>query len=452
VQAAGEGLLAELDTAFASLGLPGYWVIRQLDATSRAAAGWSNAQITRSLAGSVVGAVSDLVGKGVDPDRALWFPDRTAFVSRFLVDLAERRAASRWEYAQFEDLCDDPVLGPARLAAQEPESVNPALLRLSRSEVEVIAAAADVGALLAALAADGAHSEKAVIDALAALSQARRVNGMRGLALTLAAEAARDGGMSIGSVARTAEDVANLLGSCPRQGSDAFLAAVASGDWRTVAQTALSDAYLPMVSWTSDERARLADAVKPATISEDEQCYTPYGGALLLMPIVDDLWPYAESAFRLLCVTAILGRGSSIDVADDPVLRCATGVTADADPLAWLATVTHEIDERADAESCAPDDCIALAAPDTPGRRLVNRCARVSLSALGRRLPGMATASAGYLVRNVLDVGARITFGDGEVLVELDHPPLGVLLSITGLDRDSFTGGDGRRWTLCQQR
>jgi hypothetical protein len=127
-------------------------------------------------------------------------------------------------------------------------------------------------------------------------------------------------------------------------------------------------------------------------------------------------------------------------------------MTEDADPVVWLATVTHDIDKRIDAECYLPDDSVTLAAPESEGRRQVNLCARVLLSALGHRLPGMATASAGYLVRNVLDIGARITFGDGEVLVELDHPPLGVLLSITGLDRDGFTGGDGRRWTLSQLR
>jgi hypothetical protein len=124
-------------------------------------------------------------------------------------------------------------------------------------------------------------------------------------------------------------------------------------------------------------------------------------------------------------------------------------VSADLDLTAWLDEVTEAHVVTFEATVALPDGTeeVALAVGASSASRLVGRAAHALIGEFGRRLPGMASASPAYLWRNVLDVDAWVTFGERDVVAELGHAPLSVLLSMTGLDRGTFVAGEVR-WTL----
>ena len=83
---------------------------------------------------------------------------------------------------------------------------------------------------------------------------------------------------------------------------------------------------------------------------------------------------------------------------------------------------------------------------------MVAEASHTLLRALARRLPGFADASAGYLWENVLACSASVQIEPARFVVRLSNPPLGVLLSLTGLNRTRFrldATGDAE-WCLTQ--
>ncbi|MFC6705776.1 hypothetical protein [Flexivirga alba] len=92
-----------------------------------------------------------------------------------------------------------------------------------------------------------------------------------------------------------------------------------------------------------------------------------------------------------------------------------------------------------------------LASPTAGALRVA---AAVLLRELSHRLPGQAHAGVGHLRRNVLASGATVRAAPEAVVVELDPPPLGVLLSLAGLSRRRFTlpATGERPWVLTQRR
>ena len=458
-----DGLPSELEDAIGAVGLHGYWVVRRLDAHAQVGATWSSSQMGAVLARGIAAQVAEVARSGSDPENALWFPDRAAFVSRFLLDLAEGRADGRWEYAQFADLIGrgDPATA---LALAEPAIVAAAVLQLTPAELEAVAVALDGDAILAALAEPGSVDLTPVLDAVRRLATAGRLAVPRAAALMVATTVARETGIPVGAVAAVAREVADALALVRDAGPDAdeLLSAVRDGRWRDVAaHTVATDSFLALVRWSAVDRAALTEVLAGPgrPVIEAERVYTTFGGGLLLVPLLDDLcdWPEATrdwpdgavGAVRLLCVTAVLGRGTSVAAAADPVLRAALGVSADLDLTAWLDEVTEAHVGAFEATVALPDGAeeVALAVGASPASRLVGRAAHALIGELGRRLPGMASASPAYLWRNVLDVDAWVTFGERDVVAELGHAPLSVLLSMTGLDRGTFVVGEVR-WTL----
>jgi len=457
-----DGLPSELEDAIGAVGLHGYWVVRRLDAHAQVGATWSSSQMGAVLARGIAAQVAEVARRGSDPENALWFPDRAAFVSRFLLDLAEGRADGRWEYAQFADLIGrgDPATA---LALAEPAIVATAVLRLTPAELEAVAVALDGDAILASLAEPGTVDVTSVLDAVRRLAAAGRLAVPRAAALVVATTVAREVGMSVGAVAAVAREVADAIALVRDGGPDAdeLLRSVRDGRWRDVAAHVATDSFLALVRWSAVDRAALTEVLagQGRTVIEAERVHTPFGGGLLVVPLLDDLCDWSEAtrdwpdgavgAMRLLCVTAVLGRGSSVAAAADPVLRAALDVSEDLDLVAWLAGVSEAQVRTFEATVALPDGehDVSLAVVASPVSRLLGRAARAVIGELGRRLPGKASASPAYLWRNVLDVDAWATFGERNVVAELGHAPLSVLLSMTGLDRGTFVVGEVR-WTL----
>ena len=458
-------LPADLAGALQGVGLHGYWIIRRLDVSSHLGAAWASSRMAAAVSQKVAGEVAEVVRHGHDPDAVLWFPDRAAFVSRFLLDLAEGRAAGRWEYAQF-GADARPQDAAIDLARDEPDILQEALEQLTDAELVRVAAGLDGDAVLAALVAGGEAAPLVgpVIDALGLLGPRLPE---RGAALVLAVVAVRASGRGLVAVADPARAVAAVLPGL-RRAPEAGLDALRHGRWVEVASLTGSGAVVPLVHWPPEARASLAEAMGGPTrpVATGRRCHTDFGGIFLLAPILDDLWSWrsatstwpgedSDRIAKLLCVTAALGCEQHTLAARDSLVRAVLGVSMDLEPVAWVEGLgeRHAKAFAAEVGSSLDVEPMALAEPlaAAPVAELIGRTAAAAVRALGRRLPGMAAASPPYLVRNVLDLDAWVTTSGDESVVELGRPPLAVLVSMAGLDRGSFVvdGVAGeRRWTL----
>jgi len=299
-----------------------------------------------------------------------------------------------------------------------------------------------------------------------------------GLALAAAAGSSREVFFGALAPAREVADLLVLLDALGSRTSE-VLGLLVSGDWSaTLAAvgTTSADVLLPFVGWSRSERAALADALDATAIPVEQardRLRTPFGGGFLLLQVLDDLcdwgaatrsWPThgdvsAEALVRLLVLAAALGRGRSADAVHDPVLRMALGIPPLLNGRAlgeWLAAVeelpVHEFLAVADAgipTVAASATSLALPGARGPAAHLVGRVACALLSLFGRRLTGMGTASASYLLDNLLDVEAWVTIDGAAAVVEIGHPPLDVLLMLSGMNRGRFRfAGSEVTWTL----
>ncbi len=464
-------------------GADGYWVIRRLGLAADVGAHWSSGQVGSRLALAFADALERRTRSHSDPE-ALCFPDRSAFVAQYLADLAGGRAQGRWEYAQFDR--SGPGLAAVLAMGQgEPETLRAALLLLRDGELDQLARAIPPTAqeaVLAALAAPAAGSPAPVLIALRGLRQAGRLSA-DGAALVLALTAVREQGAELGAVVEPALALAALLAQERGAAGDwaSSLSDLEQGRWDAAVQVLGPDTVLGFVRWSNAERSGLRAALTPeggGREASGERLSTPFGGAFLLLPLVDELcdwaavtraWPALgptppAAAVRLLVLAAALGRPAA--VLADEVLRLAVGGSeAEVSDLAdWCGALSAEqVDDVAQAAGdrlvAHGDEHTRLGTPFPVGSGvdLVARAARSALAQLGRMLPGMAGASTPYLRENVLDLPAWLEPGEaGEpTVVELGRSALSVLVSLAGLDRGELVvrrGGEVDRWLLTPPR
>lgn len=462
----------------------GYWLVRRLELRATVGSGWGAEQVGAAVARSLGTRLGVLVEGRGDAENLLWFPDRASFLARYLLDLTDGRSTGRWEYAQFGTGETDRVL--VDLAAEEPDEVLDALLLLGPRERHRVLAALPRAREdeLATLLAPGS-STPTRRDLVAHTVQELRSSGLlrsTGTALLLALAAA--GGSrreAFASALAPAREVADLLGLLEATGSrtSEVLGLLASGDWPgtlAVVGTASADVVLPFVDWSQSERVALADALDTTARTDAagaDQLRTSFGGAFLLLQVLDGLcawdaatrgWPplgdvAAARLVRLLVLSAALGRGRSADAVHDEVLRMVLGVPPSLDGHAlgeWVSGVEQsQVDEfltvvRGGVPSRVdPATSLVLPGASGPAARLVGQVAGAVLSSFGARLPGMGAASASYLVENLLDLEAWVTLDGHSAVVELGHPPLDVLLMLSGLNRGDFRfAGSEVTWTL----
>lgn len=486
----------------ASAGLEGFWLLRRLDVTTRVGSRWGPDEVSRAVARTVAAGVRRRARAGVDSATVRWWPDREAFVADYLLDVARGLADGRWEYAALPASGSWPDRALA-LARQDGATLAGALAGLSPADLDALAEQVRGDRLLEALAGpDGATAP--VVAATRRLRATGRLTATGSTALVLALEAA---GARFAEVGQPSLAAAGLVRLAAAPGADParVLAAVRAGRWRDLTRlVGPDDAFLPLLGWSEDERAALVDALAgprpapavdlwPAGTSGTsgsggaapvEVRHTRFGGALLLLPLLDGLgdWPTLadglppagdlapDRPLRLAVLAAALGPPRFGAVLEDPVLRIALGVSVRQDVRAWLDAL--EPDALDAVGSTFPAPAVPDQGWEPPVRqqrhgRALGRAARTLLADLGRRLPGMAAASPAYLWQQVLDLDARVTLtgagpdGDvdpaggapGEALVELGHSPLQVLLSMTGLAATGFVvaGVGERRWTLTSR-
>jgi hypothetical protein len=256
--------------------------------------------------------------------------------------------------------------------------------------------------------------------------------------------------------------------ACPWADRDALLAALQSGDWATATRLGATSAATALAGWTDEPRVEALGVIQRGSAASPAGAvgrgYTRFGGQFLLLPLLAEL-PLAEATSgwpglagtgpdAVLGALALVGVLGTELVLDEPWFRLATGIpectgaglaqwTGDvgADRLATVGGTFGEVLERraAGAEVDREDPDLLVPGLVEPAVTAVRTATSALLRELSYRLPGMATASVAHLRRNVLRLDAHVTVEAERVVVELGHPPLNLLLSLTGMNRRSFT-------------
>ncbi len=467
------GLAGPLEQALAATGHQGYWLIRSLQVRACVGADWTVARMAEGVARSVRDAVERKARRGGDAAEMLWFPDRASFWAQYLLDLARGRTRGRWEYAGF-DAARSWVDGASALLRRDGPGLVEALATLTPSELDELAGRVKADPLLESVT-DGTRSVGPVLLALRLLREQGRlaVGDSTGLLLAVTAITAASAGAprgpeglkALSSVSRPALDVAALvrLVSAAGAGSVPLLTAVADGQWSQIARIAGADDFLGLVPWSTAERGTLVDTLtsRPVEVS-GERWHTRFGGAFVLLPLLQQLWPWreataawpeprgapAERVAQLGVLAAAMGARGHDAALEDPALRTVLGIPTGVEAHGWLTGLDPA--PFAEATGLDPGEEVDPWLATTPA--FLGGAAAALLRELGRLLPGMASASPAYLWHNVLDLEAWVTCApdDRAGLVELGHAPMGVLLAVSGLGRGELRveGAEVSRWIL----
>jgi hypothetical protein len=478
--------LADALRAAAPADRGGVWLIRRLDVHAAVAAGAGPREIAGSLAAALVRELDQTMEAGAKDADVRWYPDRAAFLVQWLVDLPVGRVLRRWEYAGFA--AESPSAAIRVRAEAEPDQLLQALRRLAPADLDELVALLsppDAAAVASSLACGPGSARAGELASTAAQLTAtgRLPRDPRRATLLVLVSHVGSPGIPDAALARDITDVLLGLQACPWADRDALLAALQSGDWATATRLGATTAVTALARWLAGTRAEalheIGQASATSRASTSGRGYTRFGGQFLLLPLLAELplaeatsgWPALEgtrpdAVLGALAVVGVLGTDL---VLADPYFRVATGLPdcTRGDLARWtddvgaprLSTLRRTLDDvlhrRADGVRADLDD------PDLLVAGLPQRTAatiRTTSSALLRelayRLPGMATASVAHVRRNVLTLDAHVTLDDERIVVELGHPPLNLLLSLTGMNRRSFTlpsTGD-RPWIVTTQR
>ncbi len=347
------------------------WLIRRLDVRTCIGTSWTSGRVAHALAAATAKALEGTLDReGADGDTVMWFPDRAAFLARFLLDCAVGRAAGQWEYGEFDDLTGGSASSTMRVViASDPRTGLDALVRLTEPDLGRILSrivASDADAILRTLgtvsAPDGFEPAALVVDALGRLLDRSELPlEPRVGALALFLDVARHEGSPppAGTDARAREVVqlmATLRAARPHE-ARRLAGALAEGAWHAVDPPAMN--RLPeLVGWPAAARreavrrlarARLGDT-EPSERPRPPLLATDLGGMFLLLPLVDDFpwepataeWPGLEGidGLRLaqyLTVIGALGAERNAAAVLDPVLRLALEVPPKIDASALSA-------------------------------------------------------------------------------------------------------------------
>jgi hypothetical protein len=447
------------------------WILRgvQLDVVTaddtppdRLASVFASA-LGRALAGTLQGD-----GDGID---AIRFPNRTAYLARFVTDLAADHPWSRWYYAPFSGLKSLPASAAIRTALTEsPERGLAALASLddhTLAKVTGALAPEDEARLLDALGglAAASHSNSdAVAAARAGWMRAAHLGVERGRALFAVVRADRVAEMGV-LVHAVGSILAEARGAEP----------VPAGERKTPpASREASSAVISPPRSLAATPAMLADDVRRA--SDDAVRETPlttrFGGLFLLLRDLEGLpwaawtkdWPPIQwapaPADVLKCLTLSLcaGRARVRDALDDDAVRALFAIprsTAIPEISLWLREVGSRRRACLTRDSIEGDRTFSLTQAERtwlapapragiglPWCRALALIAAIVLRRFAHRLPGFAESTPEHLWRNFLDFEAIVEADAKRVVVRCGRPPLHLVLTLTGMTRGMIAGRD----------
>jgi len=433
------------------------------DDRDRIAQVWS-----RQIAAGVV----KLISAGADGTRVLHFPDRAAYLARFLADLMKGNVWGKWYYRSFETLRILPVNATAREALiREPDQVEAvlALLDVQQRLGSLLSLLSDVDLrlILDCCAPPGSLTVAAFSAVLSCWRAAGRrppgeaLAGVRTV-LTLYLDARRAfPAVSPGSLRAAATHLSRFAEIVQGASSDAVLARIRAGDLEGAVRVARAAGFegqaASLLELPLQAGGRLdtilavltgPDRHSPASPRTGETVIEPeFGGVFLLLPSWIDLDLDGlddRGAFRYLVLLKCLGRADAPRAMHDPGLLLAAGLTA-APSLAELESIDTSPIAAAVAEiEPAEPEYYALREP-APGflrsetlDRVSSLAAHALMRGFARRFLTFRDSSAPYLCRNLVLGATRIHIGGARIEVRLSPRPLDIVLRIAGIHGDEF--------------
>jgi hypothetical protein len=347
------------------------WLIRELNVELSVGSRIERGDVGEVWAGELARALVNALDSS-QPD-VLHFPDRASYLARFLLDLAEGAAWDRWYYSIFDGLRMLPVSAAIRTAILNSGQDGLRAMRLlSEQQRHALINAvntADAGNILSAFAdTPGAECPGDYLSLLAKhwrISLRFRTGDEERRALSLflavAGEHPEFAGRPLRESAIAACRLDGLLHDRSRDGA-AMLSAIKAGDLAALYKLLGTDAepLAALLDYSSDGLNELLLRLKgePVASSEArrEMRFTAFGGAFLLLPILD-AFPFASATadwpamgnlspatlIRLLVLARCFGREQVQGCMRDPVIRDLLEVPPTVSPQAiaeWQAGVS----------------------------------------------------------------------------------------------------------------
>ncbi|GLQ89925.1 hypothetical protein [Dyella flagellata] len=433
-------------------------------------------ELARRGAQALGTALAKTLAEG-ENDNVIRFRDRAAYLARFVNDCAVGDAWQRWYYASFDGLRHLPASMAIRTAlTEEPALGLNALLALNNeSKRRVLAAlsAYDIQRLLQSWDEPAANADTCFAEALRAAMQSPGIAySIEYHALWLYLSISSGGGTASVSACIAVAALIEIMRELPPAQRIAWIAAFEDAI-PPASHTYLQWLHrLPLEVRRHGMQQLAAVMDMPATAVPVDNAYTSFGGAFMLLSILDDMhldehtqdWPDlqatdapplpATQAMRWLLLAHAQGAQRMRAFLADPLWRHLLGVDArvSVDTITdWLHGLGAERLRRwrrcsmEGAKQILPNtERQFLARPASPWSRpwhaAIVMTAEQLMRYFAQKIPGFAASSASYLHAQFLDIGAQIDYPHagseyGHLQVTLERPPLALLLNLAGLNR-----------------
>jgi hypothetical protein len=341
------------------------WFIQRLDVELDINAACEQEQLSRAWAAQIAQSMAITIQGGSDGENVLWFPNRATYLARFLADVTDGRAWSKWYFESFEGLKLLPVSATLRtVVCEQPAIGEGALRQLSETELKRVLRTlntADARHILERLAAwDSGADEFSSFEATWAVLGASRWElfdfggeWQNALQLYLAASLGAGGGIMLKTAVLALLRFANRLINGSSIQRETLVEAMVRGDRAaiyTLEGAANAEWLMPLLRCPSDWLKEVGIAMllrvtgSPPGKTEELQAlrFTPFGGLFLLFPILDE-WPLdkathgwpdvaeipATAILRLLLLAKCCGQSRAQRVLHDNLIRDLLGIPAD---------------------------------------------------------------------------------------------------------------------------
>jgi len=331
------------------------WFIRSLNVELDVNVAWAQEQVTQALASTIARSLATSVQGGSDGEEVVWFPDRAAYLARFLADIADGHAWNKWYYESFEGLRPLPISAALRTAiCERPVTGREGLRQLVADDLtKVLRAltAQDARRILDSLSVDATAGEEfgcfqAAWDAMQRDLLDTGDEWRNALQLYLAAGRDRTdvGGLPLRAAVLALLHLSRcLIGGASSEG-EKLLSAFVHGD-STILYAAVgaanAEALLPLLrcppAWVQEVGQTLLGRNAGPVADEASTLgprHTPFGGIFLLLPFLDELpleeatcgWPDSDEVaavalVRFLLLMKCCGRPRAQRVFTDPLVR-----------------------------------------------------------------------------------------------------------------------------------
>lgn len=335
------------------------WLIRQLDVELDVNAEGEQEQLAKVWAVKIAQSMAITLQGGGDGENVLWFPDRAAYLARFLMDVTDGLAWGKWYFESFAGLKPLPVSAVLRTAVcEQPRMGEKALRQLPSAALNRVIrtlTTADARQIVESLSDDVNHADefslfKAAWTALCASGwESFNFCGewQNALRLYLAASPEQGGGLKLKSAVLALLNLVGLVKDDAGISREALLEALALGDkaalYLTVG-TANAERLTPLLrcpaDWVKEVGVALTTSAKAEGVADLR--FTPFGGLFLLFPLLDE-WPLtkatqgwpdtddisAATLLRLVILAECCGQPNVSRVFHDGLIRELLGIPAD---------------------------------------------------------------------------------------------------------------------------